>query len=734
MIDVYQSMTQVSDEMDETLSTTTQIHTLLDNALGPKDYWGVFNVILHSDHGDHTRPNELVGDAQRRGVPVITSAQMLSWLDSRNGSSFGNIAYSGNQLTFTLSAHSGARGLKAMLPASSGEGPLARLRRDGQTVSWNRKTIKGVDYVDVRRDGRRLHGHVRDRRERAGRHRRRGHVRRRGPRHRALDHGRGVDLDRAYGRTTALGFEVEDTALVTDHSVELSGLQPATTYRFQVTSADAAGNSVTAPDTPPRSRRRRRAGRLAHGRVRGRHDRPVPTPATRSSAPTARSSCSRRSATSSTTRSSAPSWSTELWRQGGSLRLAGGALFTDSGVAYSGDPLPRPRTIEFIAAFQPVNDQGVGLGGATSATSRTRSSRSGLPGDPFGVYAISGAAPGQTCSSQQLPQREPLRPHRFRIEWTPSVIRYYVDGALVASHNVIDRRGDTPGRLRLQPLRREREGRLAAHEQLPDHGHVHLADARQRAGRQRLADAREHRAVDHGHVIGFETRSGATRQPNASWSAWQPVSGGGAIASPNTRFLQYRATLNGSAHVTPTLQRVPVTYGAGTDQAPVTGTVSLAPASPRTNQTLTATVSGFSDPDGDPLTYHYEWFRNGTQIPGATTSSLNLRAAGNGDLGDRIRVEVYATDGHGAASDPASTKVTVANTAPTAGTVTTRPVPAATKDVMRAVTTGFADIDGDELTLPVPVADQRQPGRRGDRRDRSTSTAASSSTTASTST
>ena len=84
MIDVYQSMTQVSDEMNEILPTTTQIHTLLDNALGPKDYWGVFNVILHSDWGDHTRLNDLVGEAQTRGVPVVSSAQMLKWVDGRN--------------------------------------------------------------------------------------------------------------------------------------------------------------------------------------------------------------------------------------------------------------------------------------------------------------------------------------------------------------------------------------------------------------------------------------------------------------------------------------------------------------------------------------------------------------------------------------------------------------------------------------------------------------------------
>ena len=150
MIDVYQSMTQVTDEMDETLPTTTQIHTLLDNALGPKDYWGVFDVILHTDCG---RPQA----AQRRSSPTprvaacrsSRSAQMLTWLDGRNGSSFGNIAYSGNgQLSFSLTAHPEARAAsRPCCRRAPRSGPLSRLARDGQPVSWTRTTVKGVDYV-----------------------------------------------------------------------------------------------------------------------------------------------------------------------------------------------------------------------------------------------------------------------------------------------------------------------------------------------------------------------------------------------------------------------------------------------------------------------------------------------------------------------------------------------------------------------------------------------------------
>ena len=92
MIDVYQAMTQVTDEAEDTLPTTAQMHSLLDgaldNALGSKGYYGIFNAILHSDLGDHAQLNDMVSEALERGVPVVSSAQVLEWLDGRNGSSF----------------------------------------------------------------------------------------------------------------------------------------------------------------------------------------------------------------------------------------------------------------------------------------------------------------------------------------------------------------------------------------------------------------------------------------------------------------------------------------------------------------------------------------------------------------------------------------------------------------------------------------------------------------------
>jgi hypothetical protein len=86
--------------------------------------------------------------------------------------------------------------------------------------------------------------------------------------------------------------------------------------------------------------------------------------------------------------------------------------------------------------------------------------------------------------------------------------------------------------------------------------------------------------------------------------------------------------------------------GGGENSPPIVESVTIDQASPRTNDTLTATVVA-TDPDGDPLTYSHQWTKNGADISGATSPSLDLAVAGNGDKADAIAVRVTASDGHG---------------------------------------------------------------------------------------
>ncbi len=148
MIDVYQAMTQVTDETS-TMSLPRQVDTLLDNALGPKAYYGVYTVLTHTDHGDHANANDVVAAAQERGVPVVSSAQMLDWVDGRNGSSFDDISYSGGQLSFSMVTNAeGARprgdapgpvGLRPALPADARRpaGGPQQAHRQGRATTWS---------------------------------------------------------------------------------------------------------------------------------------------------------------------------------------------------------------------------------------------------------------------------------------------------------------------------------------------------------------------------------------------------------------------------------------------------------------------------------------------------------------------------------------------------------------------------------------------------------------------
>ena len=90
--------------------------------------------------------------------------------------------------------------------------------------------------------------------------------------------------------------------------------------------------------------------------------------------------------------------------------------------------------------------------------------------------------------------------------------------------------------------------------------------------------------------------------------------------------------------------------------------MAVKPASPATNDVVKAVPSGYADVDGDQLTYRYQWLRNGTAISGATTATLDLSQAGNGDLNDRIDVDVTAVDASGGTSPAARGGQTITGT------------------------------------------------------------------------
>ena len=145
MIDVYQAATQMTDESGQSYPFT--IDTLLDNALGPQGYYGVFTANMHNDSDTSDGADAIVASALARGVPVVSARQMLTWLDGRNNSSFGAISWSGNKLSFTIDHAAGANGLRAMVPVSSAVGDLTSVKLGSTPVATTTQTIKGRQYA-----------------------------------------------------------------------------------------------------------------------------------------------------------------------------------------------------------------------------------------------------------------------------------------------------------------------------------------------------------------------------------------------------------------------------------------------------------------------------------------------------------------------------------------------------------------------------------------------------------
>ncbi|BCM88806.1 hypothetical protein IAD21_00648 [Abditibacteriota bacterium] len=111
------------------------------------------------------------------------------------------------------------------------------------------------------------------------------------------------------------------------------------------------------------------------------------------------------------------------------------------------------------------------------------------------------------------------------------------------------------------------------------------------------------------------------------------------------------------------MSRHTLVLAAPANTPPVVNSVTIAPANPKTNGTLTTTVEA-SDADGNNLTYSYVWRKNDAVIPGETGPSLDLSKPTNGNDGDIIDVIVTAHDGTSDSEPQAANSVQISNIAP----------------------------------------------------------------------
>lgn len=125
---------------------------------------------------------------------------------------------------------------------------------------------------------------------------------------------------------------------------------------------------------------------------------------------------------------------------------------------------------------------------------------------------------------------------------------------------------------------------------------------------------------------------------------------------------------------------------------PVVTAASVTPVAPRSNGTLTATHAA-SDPDGDTLTYSYEWFVDGSPVAGQTARTLTGAWFTRDDV---VSFTVTAHDGQDASAPfPSGNFATVINTAPTFTTVTLSATTVVEGGVLTCSASGWSDLDDD---------------------------------------
>ncbi len=123
----------------------------------------------------------------------------------------------------------------------------------------------------------------------------------------------------------------------------------------------------------------------------------------------------------------------------------------------------------------------------------------------------------------------------------------------------------------------------------------------------------------------------------------------------------------------------------------------LVKPSPATKLTPAQCVPGQpTDPDGDPVSYIFTWYVNGTVIAGVTTDTLAPSHFGKGDL-----VWCAAAPSDGSATGAAVTsksKLTIQSSPPTITGVVLGPVPANESTELGCTPEGWSDIDGDSAS------------------------------------
>ncbi len=592
MIDVYQAVTQMTDESGQTYPFT--VDALLDRALGPEGYYGVFTANMHTDNVSSPGSDAIVASAKARGVPIVSARQMLTWLDGRNSSSFSSIAWSGSKLTFSINHAAGANGLRAMVPTASAVGLLTSVKQNGSPVATTARTVKGREYAffDAAPGSYEATYAVDDA----------------GPAISNVAHavsGDGtatitwdtneisdsrVDFGTAPDSLTA---SESRSMLLTSHSVQLTGLSSNTTYYYRVASADGAANSSTdpAPPAPPRTFTTPSqsftdstaadftAGSPdANARISQVSDGELILKPTEGdefsggpSLPTGWSSC--------------PWTAPETCALGSGATVSGGSLHTNGTYAQTDATYGSGRTLEFAASFGSQSFEHAGFAVDLNNSANWAIFSVTADGNFNARTNNNGTSTVTQLSSALLGSS-----HLYRIEWGATDVRYYIDGTLLATHTA------SFSATKMRPIASDFN---AAVPELSVDWLRMSPYTGPAAFDSRVFDAGAGQSADWGALgwsastpsdtgVALSVRTGDTAIPDASWTAFSPIASSGGDIPGSSRYLQYRAQLTTTnPAATPTLSDVSIAYSTGAGGTTPETTIDSGPGGATNDSTPT---------------------------------------------------------------------------------------------------------------------------------------------------
>jgi Domain of unknown function (DUF4082)/Bacterial Ig-like domain/Bacterial Ig domain/Purple acid Phosphatase, N-terminal domain/FlgD Ig-like domain/Cohesin domain len=584
-IDCYQLATQMPDESGETFPAF--VDSLIARALGPRGYYGVFCANMHTDNADSPGSDAIIASAQANQVPVISAKQMLTWLDGRNGSSFGSASWSGNQLSFSIAVGAGANNLQAMVPTTSAVGALTGITLGGSPVATTTQVVKGIQYAFFPAA--------------AGNYVATYAVDTTPPVISAVNatpNGDGTatvtwttdeaaDSHVDYGTSSSsLTQTTGNNALVTSHTVTLTGLSSSTVYYYRVRSADAASNSATSPNppAPPASFTTPAAlcflDALTADFLLGTTDTGTHVSTLTDGevmlAPTLADEFGGSTLTSL--------WQAASWQGGGSDAVAGGIVSVNGFGVTSNATFGPGSSLEFVATFRGDPFQNIGF--ATGAGFNAPWVTIGTGGSGSGVFARSNSGSDVSLGAGLLGS-----PHRYRIDWGASDFTFWVDGvqvttvaAVVGSAMNVELSDFNPNGLNVDVD--------WVHATPYASSGSFMSRIYDGGGPTNWLSASWTASLPTGTSLHMYQRQGPTAVPDGSWTAFIAIPGSGSALSGNSRYIQYRADLATTvASSTPLLEDMHITCQAGADVTPpVISAVTATPGADGATATITWTT------------------------------------------------------------------------------------------------------------------------------------------------